>query len=97
MCWKCDAIAVTCPSVTLPDWMYGPLEAFPLEGEASDDLPPLDLQTTAFSPSDFGHPEEHNKGARRAPARLYVTDKTGTSGPKPKVPGSIGLSGVFCL
>ena len=22
MCWKCDAIAVKCPNITLPDWMY---------------------------------------------------------------------------
>ena len=97
MCWKCDAMAPQCPSVTLPDWMYGPLEAFPPEVEASDDLPPLDLQTTAFFPSDWASQEEHKKGSRRAAEGLNLTAKTGTSGPKPEIPGAIGFSDFFCL
>ena len=97
MCWMCDAMAPKCPSVTLPDWMYGSLEAFPPSNSPSDRFPPLESQNDLHSSSASSVAEEHNKGSRRAPARLYVTDKTGTSGPKPKIPGSIGLSGVFCL
>ena len=86
MCWKCDAIAVTCPSATLPDWMYGPLEAFPPELEASDELPPLDLQTTSPSTADFAEPQPPKNRAPRASDGLNPTPKTGTSGHKPKVP-----------
>jgi hypothetical protein len=97
MCWKCDAIAVKCPNITLPDWMYRSLGPPPPHQTPSDGLSPLGLQTTAFFSDEFAQSEEHNEGSRRAPARLYATDKTGTSGPKPEIPGAIGFSGVFCL
>ena len=97
MCWKCDAMAPQCPNVTLPDWMYRTLKAFPPRSKTSDDFPPLDPQTTAFYQGDFGHPEEHKKGSPKAAEGLNLTAKTGTSGPKPEIPGAIGFSDFFCL
>ena len=97
MCWKCDAIAVKCPNITLPDWMYRSLGPPPPHQTPSDGLSPLGLQTTAFFSDEFAQSEEHNEGSRRAPARLYATGKTGTSGPKPEIPGAMAFSDFFCL
>ena len=72
-------------------------QGLPPRAETSDDFPPLDPQTTAFYQGDFGHPEEHKKGSPKAAEGLNLTAKTGTSGPKPEIPGAIGFSDFFCL
>ena len=101
MCWKCDAIAVTCPSVTLlyqagctsPSGVGAP----PPHQTPSDGSPPLEPQTTAFFTDDFAQSGEQKKRSRQAAGGLNLTAKTGTSGPKPEIPGAMAFSDFFCL
>ena len=97
MCWKCDAIAVKCPNITLPDWMYRSLGPPPPHQTPSDGSPPLEPQTTAFFTDDFAQSGEQKKRSRQAAGGLNLTAKTGTSGPKPEIPGAMAFSDFFCL
>ena len=97
MCWMCDAMAPKCRSVMLPAWMYGSLEGCPPVKSPSDGYPPLESGKKLHSSTASSEPEDVIEDTRQAPGRLNVIDSTGTSGPKPKNPGSIELSGVFCL
>ena len=73
------------------------MEGCPPVKSPSDGYPLLESDNPAFFPGASSETEEHKEDSRRAPGRLNVTDNTGTSGPKPEIPGAIGFSDFFCL
>ena len=90
-------MAPKCRSVMLPAWMYGSLEGCPPVKSPSDGYHPLESGKKLHSSTASSEPEDVIEDTRQAPGRLNVTDNTGTSGPKPEIPGAIGFSDFFCL